>query len=458
MRLAVLLLLVACASRTDRVERALAEGRRAEVVAEIDTLEKEGKLGKHAAELKKLRDDTAFALAMEQDSSAALLAYRWRYPESGRAAEALARAQEIGFQEAMTAGTAEALRAYRARWPDGPYAKRAGDIEEGMAFQEAGKDPTGEAMRRFVAEHPNSPYRDAAWETSAAHAEGVVLRGVDGEPIRIPAVPVMDGRVKAPMLWPVGPSRPRFAVNVKGAANGATSTWWRLEGLDAEGRIGAPSPVAAKVADLTGVAAPPRALELVPVTGVHLARIAQTAQPLVVPGACTGRARFALVLERPGEAAMAWPFAVDCPTRADEPAAAATLLVTALASVEAGVPDIAAWDAFRAAEDAGPWLEALGADTWSRLLASRPAAGDVVAWTVDPPASWWIHAGSPPRVLATRAAAWPAAPPTSERPALLGAVDAPVTGWVVVSPREVRSAWGAFLALPKAPPAPSAAP
>ncbi len=405
--LALLLVPLALAGRVERLTELQAAGDHAEVVETVAKWQAGGNLGDEAAVLLALRDRSALVLAEKEDTVAAFAAFRQAYPTSRLVKEALEKEGRIAFAEAQAEGTSAAMRAFLKTYPGHEHKAQAIALEEALAFQEAVEAGTPDAIAAFASAHPESPLSANAWESLAARTPGIHVRLADGLPRLLDPVPVVDGRIVLPKMLVVAPARPTVAVNLPGTGRGETSQWWGLHTVEADGTLGAAPPVGKLYADAVG-AAPDFLLELVALPGAHAARVAAPPEPLVVTGACTGKARFAFVLEAEGKR-TAFPFAVDCKAAVPEDAATPGFLA-AFAAAERGDDEAAmrSWDE-AAARPAGKrlaeWMGTLADDPAEGFVRRRPAFGDVLAWD-GATTTWWHPAEGGPVALAAREGLW----------------------------------------------------
>lgn len=404
--LALLLVPFALAGRVERVTEMQTAGEHAEVIETVGKWEKAGNLGDEAAALVALRDRSALDLALAAHTVDALRRYRQDWPGSTLLDEALRAEWEAAFAAAQEEGTAAAMVAYVTTYPASTFRAQALALEAGLAFQEATAVGTPAAIAAFTEAHPDSPYAANAWESLAARMPGIHLRLADGLPRALEGVPVVDGYVKFPSRLVMAPARPVVAVNLPGTGRGGTSEWWSLVAIGPDGQVDVPGPVARRLTETVG-APLPGLLELAPLPGVHSARVASPAWPLVVPGTCEGFARFAYVLVADG-ARTAFTFAVDCAAPV-EPSALSELLA-AFTLAEAGDPFGAAerW-AVATALPEGPrllaWMETMAPDPRTTLLTRRPAVNDVLVWD-GAGTTWWHRAEGGPVELARRDGLW----------------------------------------------------
>lgn len=405
--LALLLIPLALAGRADKLVELQAAGAHAEVIETVAKWEKGGALGEEAAAILALRDRSALALAEQVNTIEAYAAFRQAYPRSTLVPEALAKEGDLAFAAAQADGSSEGMRAFLATYPGSEHKARAEAMEDAFAFQEAVEAGTPDAIAAFMSAHPNSPYSANAWESLAARTPGIHVRLADGLPRKLDPVPVVDGRIAFPKYAVVVPARPIVATNLPGTARGGTSEWWGLYAVDADGTVGAVPPVGRMFEAAVG-AAPPLLLELTPLPGVHAARVAAPPEPLVIPGSCTGKARFAYVLTSEGTR-TAFPFSVDCRAAVPEDAATPGFL-TAFAVAEGGDALAAEGLWHKAAElPAGgalvAWMGTLAEDPLLTFIKRRPSASDVLVWdgTVT---TWWHDTPDGPQALATREGLW----------------------------------------------------
>ena len=406
--LALFLVPLAFAGRVERVTELQTAGEHAEVVETVAKWEKGNALGDEAAQLIALRDRSALTLALAERTIAALIAYRQTWPKSALRDEALRAEWDLAFSIARDEGTSVAMRGYATAYPASPLRAQAIALEAGYAFEEAAAVGTAAAIAAFTESHPDSPYAATAWESLAARTPGIHVRLGDGMPQALEPVPVTDGHILFPSRLIMAPALPTVAVNLPGTGRGATSDWWGLSALAADGELGVDSPVGRLLAAALGVpTGPPDLLALEALPGAHSARVAAPKHPLVVPGACEGLARFAYVLATEGSR-TAFSFAVDCAT-APEPSAAGELLA-AFTLAEAGDPLGAAvrWDralTLPAGPEVAAWMGTLAADPRDAFLVRRPAVHDVLIY--DGTATTWWHTGERgPVDLARRDGLW----------------------------------------------------
>lgn len=403
----LLLIPFAFAGRVERVTELQAAGAHAEVVETVAKWEAGGALGDEAAAVLALRDRSAFILAEQANTVEGWAAFRRSYPSSRLVPQAMEKEASLAFADAQAEGSSAAMRAFLAAYPNVKLRPQAEALEAGFAFQEAVEAGTPDAIATFMSAHPDSPYAANAWESLAARTPGIHVRLADGLPRLIDAVPVVDGRIAWPKMAVVAPARPTVAVNLPGTGRGETSEWWGLYAVDADGNLGATPPVAKLYADAVGVA-PTFLLDLVALPGAHAARVAAPIEPLVVPGACTGKARFAYVLTAEGKR-TAFPFTVDCKAAMPEDAATPVLL-SAFAVAEGGDPGAAAKLWASAAElPAGrrivEWMGTLASDPGAAFVAQRPATADVLVWD-GAATTWWHPSDGGPVALAKRDGLW----------------------------------------------------
>lgn len=402
----LLLASLAFAGRVERVAELQAAGAHAEVVESVAKWEKAGSLGDEAAALLAARDRSALALARAANTVAAFAEFRRNYPTSALLQEVTEEEWRVAFGAAQSEGTSASMKAFIDAYPRSTLRDQAISQEAGFAYQEAVAAGTPDAIATFTRSHPESPYAATAWESLAARTPGIHLRLADGLPRALDPLPVVDGKIAFPQFSVVAPARPIVAVNLPGTGRGETSEWWTLRAVDAEGRLDAVAPVARMFEKTTGVRLDTLRLEALP--GAHAARVASTAEPLVIPGACEGKARFAFVLTSDA-GQTAFPFAVDC--RATLPEDAATpLFLTAFALAEDGdlAGATALWDQAVALPGGSRLVASLAAthpDPKDALLTRRPSLGDVLVW--DGAATVWWHLGPDGSVeLARRDGLW----------------------------------------------------
>jgi hypothetical protein len=409
---------VALAGKAEGVERLLAEGKCAEVVAKVDEWEGRGALGDEAAHLAGLRIDGALCVARATDTLAAWSTFLARFPASTPAAAARVRVGELAFAAAQAEGTSDAMRSFVEKYPSAPQVGEAQKQAEAWDFDDASRAGTPEAIRAFLARYPRSSLREAAWESVVQKNSGVYLITEGGEPRLLEALPVDGDRITMPVGLPGAGAHPLVAVNMPGAGVGITSEWWSLQAVayDEEGnaRLSPVAPVARELAARVGGEPPgPEAnlMTLVRAPGEHIARVATTRAPLALPGHCTGSGRFAFVLASPGLPARAFPFSVPCPEKLDVESPLAALFAF-LDAVDAGDRTLARqlWGSLLESPAASPlrgWLAmALGGDPWEALVERRAAVGDWVVWSTQPDGSLlssWLRADEAgARVLAVR--------------------------------------------------------
>jgi hypothetical protein len=398
---------LAFAGRVDRLTDLQHGGADTEVVETIDKWEKAGGLGDEAAALLALRDRSALTLALAAHTAAALTAYRQAYPRSTLLDEALHAEWDRAFAEAQAEGTPASMRAYVAAYPNSSFRAQAVAVEAGLAYQEATEAGSADAIAAFLHAHPETPYAATAWESVAARTPGIYLRLADGLPHVLAPVPIADGHFAFPTDPVRAPPRPTVAVNLPGTGRGATSEWWGLFAVGADGRIDAVPPVARLLGASIG-AVPPGMLDLFALPGTHAARVAAPEQPLVVPGACDGLARFAFVLTSEG-ARTAYPFVVDCAAPPPEDVAVPDLL-TAFGIAESGdaAQAVLLWDQAMALAG-GPrllaWLQTLAEDPRDAYVLRRPAVADVLVWD-GVATTWWHEGAAGARGLSRRDGLW----------------------------------------------------
>ena len=405
--LALLLIPLALAGRADKLVELQAAGAHAEVIDTVARWEKGGSLGDEAAAILALRDRSALALAEQSNTVEAYAAFRQAYPRSTLVPEALAKEGGLAFAAAQADGSSAGMRTFLATYPGSEHRARAESLEDAFAFQEAVEAGTPDAIAAFMSAHPNSPYSANAWESLAARSPGIHVRLADGLPRKLEPVPVVDGKIAFPKYAVVVPARPIVATNLPGTGRGGTSEWWGLYAVDADGTVGAVPPVGRMFEDMVG-AAPPLLLELTPLPGAHAARVAAPPEPLVLPGACTGKARFAYVLTSEG-ARTAFPFTVDCRAAVPDDAASPAFL-TAFAVAEGGDALAAEGLWYKAAElPAGgalvAWMATLADDPVATFIQRRPSASDVLVWD-GAVTTWWHETPEGPQALATRDGLW----------------------------------------------------
>lgn len=404
---ALLLVPLAFAGRVERLTEQANKGEKAEVVEAIDKLEKSNGLGTEAAALLQLRDRTALDLALAAGTVQALTTYRQTYPKSALLDEALQKEWSMAFGQAQADATSAGMRAFVETYPNSPFREQALSLEAGFAYQEAVEAGTPEAVAAFLKAHPNSPYAANAWESIAARTLGIYVRLDTGLPAALPAVPVMAGSLAFPTNPVVAPARPVVAVNLPGTGRGETSQWWRLTAVNELGQIDAVAPVA-RLWQASVSAAPPFLLDLSALPGTHAARVASPPEPLVLPGACTGQARFAFLLTQE-QAVTAFPFAVDCDATTAEDTAS-SLLFTAFGVAESGDPEAAGrlWDQARSV-GAGArlldWLGTLATDAKKTFVLDRPTLADVLVFD-GAATTWWHSTAEGPVALAKKDGLW----------------------------------------------------
>jgi hypothetical protein len=392
--------------KAEKVARLQADGKCAEAVELADRWAEKAALGDEEKSVLAVRDRCALDAARAANTTAALAAYRSRYPKSSLFAEAQAEEWDLAFSLAQDEGTSAAMAAYVLAYPDSTRRPQAAALEAGLAYQEAIAVGTPEAIEAFVRTHPDSPYAANAWEGAAARTEGIYLLLADGRPQRLDMVLVDGEHVALPDGLPVGQPVPRVAVNIPGAGRGATSAWWGLHALVADGdrwRLSPSSPLGRRLEQVFGTA-PPGLLDLAEVPGTHSARVAATLEPVVDSGACEGFARFALVLANPEGGRAAWPFLVDCEATSTERTAAVTVLQAAEAA-EKGDARTAGilFDQVRGQPGSDrvlAWLRAGGREP-KDVVTRRPAIGDVLVW--DGASTVWWHQGADGPVELSRA-------------------------------------------------------
>jgi hypothetical protein len=389
---ALLLIPLALAGRVERFTEQAAKGERAEVIEAIDKLEKAGSLGDDAAALLALRDRLALDTALATESIAALTTYRQTYPKSTLLNEALEKEWAWAYADAQAEASSAAMRHFVETYPNSPFREQALSMEAGFAYQEAVQAGTPEAISAFLKAHPKSPYAANAWESIAARTPGIYLRLDTGLPATLTGIPLMAGSFAFPADAPTVPPKPIVAVNMPGTGRGETSQWWRLTAVNELGQIDAVAPVA-RLWEQSVSASPPFLLDLVALPGTHAARVAAPAEPLVLPGACTGKARFAFLLTQEQQV-TAFPFTVDCAAVPAEDSAS-SLLFTAFGVAESGDPDAAGrlWDQAKGVGAGGhllEWLGTLSTDAKKTFVTDRPTIADVLVY--DGTATTWWHA------------------------------------------------------------------
>ncbi|MDP2306891.1 MAG: hypothetical protein Q8P18_12780 [Pseudomonadota bacterium] len=422
--LALLLVPFALAGRVERVTELRGEGDHAGVIETVGKWEKAGNLGDEAAALIALRDRSALDLALAARTVDALRQYRQDWPQSTLFAEATSAEWQAAFAAAQDEGTSAAMLAYITTYADSTFRAQAIALEVSLAFEEATSVGTAAAIAAFTDAHPDSPFAATAWESLAARTPGIHLRLADGLPQVLEGVPVVDGYIQFPSRLVMAPARPVVAVNLPGTGRGGTSEWWGLVALGPDGKVGVAPPVGRLLEETVG-AQLPGLLDLVPLPGMHSARVAAPTWPLVAPGACEGFARFAYVLAAEGTR-TAFSFAVPCAGPVEsgpvesEPvesgpvgpveSTALTDLLAAFQLAEAG--DVRGaldrWDrASKGPEGARllTWMESVSPDPRASLLLRGPAVGDVLLWD-GVQTTWWHPAEGGAVELARRDGLW----------------------------------------------------
>lgn len=407
------------AAKLEGMQRWLADGKCSEVVERIDDWESKAALGSEDYELRRIRAQAAFCQAKSTDSLASWSGFVARFGDWPEATEGKARLYDLAFSAAQIEGTAAGMLAYIKDYPSSPHLAQARAQEEAWAFEDAAKSGDPRAIEQFLAAHPQTSLREQAWEAMVQTTPGIYLITPAGEPHRIEPIPIQPGEaVELPAGLPVVEAFPVIGVNTPGAGRGETSEWWKLEAVrfDDEGtaRLSPRSPLEAVLHDRLGLGDAPTSaglLDLVAAPGSHLARVATTKNPLAVAQHCTGFTRFALTLRSPGTQPVAYPFAVDCPTK--EPVATPLgLLIGAMDAAEAGQRTVSRqrYDSLLGRADAeglNEWLlTSLSRDPRLAVSEDHPGVGDWVVWTRAADGSelsrWLRVDNEAVRILATR--------------------------------------------------------
>ncbi len=193
---------VAHAGKADGMERLLAEGKCADVVAKVDEWEGRGTLGDEAASLAGLRIEGALCVARATDTLAAWSTFLHRFPTSTPAAAARVRVGELAFAAAQAEGTSAAMRRFVEEYPAAPQVAEALKQAEAWDFDDASRAGTPEAIRAFVARYPRSSLREAAWESMVQKNTGIYLVTEGGEPRLLQALSVDGDRITMPVGLP----------------------------------------------------------------------------------------------------------------------------------------------------------------------------------------------------------------------------------------------------------------
>ncbi len=397
----------AWASKAEQVTKLMTVGKCDDAVEKVDAWEDRNALGAEDYDLRRLRAQAGYCSAKAADTLAAYEAFLTRFNDWPEAKDARARLYDLAFQAAQLEGTAKAMRAFVSRYPDAPHLEQARRQEEAWSFEDAAKSGNAKQIEQWLEEHPDSTLKEQAWEAMVQAQEGIYLLTAGGRPFRIDPVTVAsDGTLALPSGLPVAGEMPTIGINLPGAGRGETSEWWTLEAVEQApgGSIltGGVAPVARALAQRLGVE-PPGAeaglLEMVRAPGAHMARVATTRNPLVLPEGCDDFARFAMVLRSPGNPTVAFPFAVDCPA-GPVPSSPVALLLDVVSAAEQGHRDRArtAWTRLGAAADAVPllrWLTAALEDPEKRLVDDRPGVGDWMVWlaTAEGTTAYWLRVG-----------------------------------------------------------------
>jgi serine/threonine-protein kinase len=173
--------------RTDAAERALAERLAWETAAALDTEEawrgyletwsedRHAPAARERLDAARVREETAYSVAMEMKSSAAWQAYLDEFPDSSRSAEAeLHRREALAYEEARAADTIGALGLFLLNFPNGfrEYdARQRLELLAGAAerrrlarqaivegdFNAAFETGTVEAWDQWLAAYPDAP-------------------------------------------------------------------------------------------------------------------------------------------------------------------------------------------------------------------------------------------------------------------------------------------------------------